>query len=230
MSHRETRRPTSCRPNSTSPDRTDLHPIARAHCPTRPTTTPRGGERGRAPDPRRARAPAHPRAPPPGPVGGPRGVFISTRPRTFGVPLRGLFCYERTRGCAFRVDICRVCPQPVSMWCSCSVAVCVVLVCSASLRSSVALRTSCSRLNPCCPGRPHPFPPKLIRGSTRQIRCHYQKAFIQTAHIASTSPPGPELPRWATSVVLGSQDVSPVVTGLVAATDSVTARSRSVRW
>lgn len=70
-----------------------------------------------------------------------------------------------------------------------------------------------------------PFPPKLIRGSTRQIRRHYQKALSMqhTSHLPHRQ--GPDRSSWATSVVLGSQDVSPVIPGWGAATDSVTTRS-----
>lgn len=212
------RRPTDRAPNTLAPPtRTDAP--RRRSAPTPPHT------HGPCPCPRARR--------PPGPGwGSPVGVFAFTSPYVW---TKFFFGSWRFRGGAFLLVVHRwlwICLGVVPVASGLGLLVPRVSSClglvflppSLSL-SWVALRTFV--LAPHClwSGRLGPFPPKLIRGSTRQIRRHYQKALSMqhTSHLPDRQ--GPDRSSRATSVVLGSQDVSPVIPGWGAATDSVTARS-----
>lgn len=247
-------RPCRPRPRSTSHQVTGpgstLHPGARMHPgrrpPDRPGRRPPRPPHGCARRTRRRRTdPPHahavpvpmPARRPPGPGwGSPVGGFAFTSPYVW----LNFFWVWVVLGCSASAGF----PQ-VAVGCSVDCCGCfwAVVVCAGGVGLSrvgvspafAVAQLGCASpwgLAPhcCCPGSPRPFPPKLIRGSTRQIRRHYQKALSRqhTSHLPHRQ--GPDRSSGATSVVLGSQDVSPVIPGVGAATDSVTTRSPAVCW
>lgn len=248
-------RPCRPRPRSTSHQVTrpgsTLHPVhgctraagrridqAEAPCP-RPHGCARRARRHRTDPPHAHAVPMPmPARRPRGPAGGsPVGGFAFTSPYVwlnffwlwvvlgcsglgwFSTGGCGLFCglLWVLLGCG---GLCRGC-RVVSGWCF------------SRLRCrSVGLRFArCARASLFVPGQSSPLPPQVdLEGSTRQIRRHYQKALSRqhTSHLPHRQ--GPDRSSRATSVVLGSQDVSPVIPGVGAATDSVTTRSPAVCW
>lgn len=98
--------------------------------------------------------------------------------------------------------------------------------------SWVALRTSFLVLAPLAlvVGQSGPLPPQVDLRLNPSDSASLPESLVEAAQFSSSSPPGPGSLLWATSVVLGSQDVSPVIPGVGAATDSVTVRFPAVCW
>lgn len=209
------------------------HRPSRAPCPHTHGRTHHPTTVEHCPPPRTARAHAHARAGPGAPGGGPPWGVSHSHSRTFGPKfflalgetVVERFCWFSTGGCGFgwgcaggfwayspgtagiELSRCEVTP---------AFAV-AQLGCASHFRARASLSL---------PGQTGPLPPQVdLEGSTRQIRRHYQKALSMqhTSHLPHRQ--GPDRSSWATSVVLGSQDVSPVIPGWGAATDSVTTRS-----